>query len=410
MQHVLIIGAGPAGLALTAALTDCGLRVAVLTPTTPDTPWTNHYGIWAGELDALGLGGLLGHRWSNCVVYPGPQAQPLHRDYGLFDNARLQGHLLQRAEQGRVVWQRGHALHAVHHPTHSEVSTQEGQSLAARLVVDASGHAPALLQRPATARIAYQTAYGVVGRFSSLPVEPNQLVLMDYRDDHLAPAQRAEPPTFLYAMDLGDGRAFVEETSLAHTPGLPPEMLERRLQQRLAHSAIRIEQIERVEHCRFPMNLPLPDLHQPILGYGAAASMVHPATGYQVGTALHHAPKVAQALAQVLDQGIGTPHGLARAGWAALWPALRVQQRSLYLFGLEALLQFDLRQTQDFFAAFFQLPRPEWSGYLSGTLATPALLTTMLHLFGRAPMAVRLSLLRSLSRGGHHLRHARFGG
>lgn len=409
MLDVLIIGAGPAGLALAAALADQGLRVAVLAPGAPDTPWTNHYGIWAGELDALGLGGLLGHRWSNCVVYSGPQAQPLHRDYGLFDNARLQGHLLQRAEQGRVVWQRGYALHAVHHPTHSEVGTQEGQSLAARLVVDAGGHAPALLQRPAAARIAYQTAYGVVGRFSAPPVEPNQLVLMDYRGDHLTAAQRAEPPTFLYAMDLGGGRAFMEETSLAHTPGLPPEMLERRLQQRLAHSAIRIEQIERVEHCRFPMNLPLPDLHQPILGYGAAASMVHPATGYQVGAALHHAPAVAQALVHALDQGIGDPRGLARAGWAALWPAPRVQQHSLYLFGLEALLRLNLDQTQEFFTAFFRLPQPHWCGYLSATLSTPSLLATMLRLFGRAPMAVRLSLLRALG-SGRHLHRALVGG
>ena len=44
---------------------------------------------------------------------------------------------------------------------------------------------------------------------------------MDYRCDHLSEEQRSEPPTFLYAMDLGDGVFFVEETSLALAPGFP---------------------------------------------------------------------------------------------------------------------------------------------------------------------------------------------
>ena len=37
---------------------------------------------------------------------------------------------------------------------------------------------------------------------------------MDYRNDHLNEEQRKEPPTFLYAMDMGNGKYFLEETSL----------------------------------------------------------------------------------------------------------------------------------------------------------------------------------------------------
>jgi lycopene beta-cyclase len=55
------------------------------------------------------------------------------------------------------------------------------------------------------------------------PIPPQQMVLMDYRDDHLSPSERAAPPTFLYAMDLGDGVFFVEETSLAHCPAISLE-------------------------------------------------------------------------------------------------------------------------------------------------------------------------------------------
>ena len=51
---------------------------------------------------------------------------------------------------------------------------------------------------------------------------------MDYRCDHLSEEQRSEPPTFLYAMDLGDGVFFVEETSLALAPGVPYDVLKQR--------------------------------------------------------------------------------------------------------------------------------------------------------------------------------------
>ncbi len=403
MLDVLVIGAGPAGLALATTLGDAGLRVGGLAPAAPDTPWSPTYGVWVDELDGLGLETLLARRWSNCVVYSGVRAHPLARDYGLFDNHRLQDHLLARAARAQVTWQRGHAARAVHHATHTEVTTQAGTTLAARLVVDASGHTPALVARPQRAHVAYQAAYGVAGHFSAPPVARRQMVLMDYRGDHLSPAQRAEPPSFLYAMDLGEGRYFVEETSLAHAPALPLALLEQRLHQRLAHRGIRIDQVDQVERCLFPMNLPLPDPRQPLLAFGGAASMVHPATGYQVGIALRRAPEVAQALVRGLDQGIHTPQGLAQIGWEAIWSQARVQRRDLYLFGLETLLRLNLSQTQEFFAAFFALPPEQWSGYLSDTLSTAELRQTMLRLFGHAPWRVRAALVRSAVGNGIHL-------
>ncbi|MCB0162318.1 MAG: FAD-dependent monooxygenase, partial [Caldilineaceae bacterium] len=56
MTDVLIIGAGPAGLALAAALCDQGVRVAGLAPGAPATRWVNTYGIWADELAQRDLG------------------------------------------------------------------------------------------------------------------------------------------------------------------------------------------------------------------------------------------------------------------------------------------------------------------------------------------------------------------
>lgn len=127
-----------------------------------------------------------------------------------------------------------------HHGQVSTVSTASGSRLQPRLVVDASGHEPVFVRRPDTGPIAGQAAYGVVGRFSAPPVEPEQFVLMDYRAGHLSAAERLEPPTFLYAMDLGGGRFFVEETSLALAPPVPIDCLRQRLERRLAQRGVAV--------------------------------------------------------------------------------------------------------------------------------------------------------------------------
>lgn len=396
MLDVLVVGTGPAGIAISAALCDAGLQVEGVSPAAPDVPWANTYGIWVDEVAPLALTGMLGRRWSDCVAFAGERRVELQRDYGLFDNSRLQAHLLARAQAGGMVWHRGHVAQAVHHAYHTELTTHEGGSYAARLVVDASGHNPVLLQRPRVERISYQAAYGIVGRFSAPPVAPGQMVLMDYRSNHLGTHDLQQPPTFLYAMDLGQDRYFVEETSLAHAPAVAIDVLEGLLHQRLARQGIRVEEIEHVERVLFPMDLPLPWLTQPVLGYGAAASMVHPISGYQVGAALRYAAPVAQAIAVALETGRTSPGALARAGWEALWPQDRWRRRHLYLFGLANVLRFNVRQTQDFFAAFFNLPRNQWAGYLSDTLTTPQLLAAMWNLFVHAPNHVRRSLLTSV--------------
>ena len=228
---VLVVGAGPAALAIAAELAERGLAVAVLAATDPRDPWSNTYGIWGDEVDALGLGHLLEHRWSYTCSYFGsgssdpadPANSPTRhgRDYGLFDKTRLQQFWLERCEAAGVQWLRGQAQELSHGSGRSQVATAAGEVLEARLVVDASGHKAVFVQRPERGPVAGQAAYGVVGRFTAPPVQPGQFVLMDYRCDHLSPEERSEPPTFLYAMDLGQGRFFVEEPSLALAPPVP---------------------------------------------------------------------------------------------------------------------------------------------------------------------------------------------
>ena len=194
MADVLVIGSGPAGLSLAIALEQRGLSVEGLSATDPYKPWPNTYGIWADELEALGMSEFLAHRWQDTVVHMGQTAIPVQRDYGLIDREKLQGHWLSQTQQHGVKWHQAKAVGVTHGAKRSEVTTDEGEVLSARLVVDTSGHHPALVKRVAqTKPIAYQAAYGIVGRFSAPPIKPGRMVLMDYQDDYLPAPERSLP-------------------------------------------------------------------------------------------------------------------------------------------------------------------------------------------------------------------------
>lgn len=395
---VLVLGGGPAALCIASELNQRGVAVAGLAPDPVDDPWPNTYGIWADELEAVGLEQLLEHRWSDTVSYFGEggargedQSQPHGIDYGLLDRAALQRHWLERAEG--VVWHQDSAERVDVNGSTTSVSCSSGTTLQARVVIDASGSRTPHIRRPDQGLVAGQAAYGVVGRFSRPPIEAGRFVLMDYRCDHLSAAQRQEPPTFLYAMDLGDGTFFVEETSLALAPGVPYDVLKQRLQQRLDQRGVEITEVIHEEFCLFPMNLPLPDRLQPVLAFGGAASMVHPASGYMLGSLLRRGPGLAQALAEALSNPALGSAALAQQGWQALWPMELVLRHQLYQFGLSRLMGFNEALLRTHFATFFALPREEWFGFLTNTLPLPRLMGVMLRLFALSPWELRRGLV-----------------
>ncbi|MEM8613934.1 MAG: lycopene beta cyclase [Cyanobacteria bacterium P01_H01_bin.105] len=399
MHDVLVIGSGPAGLAIAAALCNQSLKVHGLALTSPSIPWSTNYGIWVDELDALGLPDLLSHRWPDCVGYFDQRERPLHREYGFLDQAKLQQYLLQQCDS--MNWHQGLANTIEHTENSSTVTTQSGEQFSAKLIIDATGHEPAFIQRPAKDNVAYQAAYGIFAQFSKPPIQPRRCVLMDYRDGHLPPEEKSKSPTFLYAMDLGNDIYFLEETSLAAHPAIPFETLKDRLHQRLKASQIEVLEIQREEHCLFPMNLTLPDFKQRVVGFGGAASMVHPATGYMVGALLRRAPILATAIATARQSA--TPSQLSQVAWKALWPSERLRKHHIYSFGLEALMRFDHPQLCCLFNAFFQLPRRQWSGFLADSLSTTHLLAAMVNMFSKAPNSVRGGLIRTVGTDGHLL-------
>jgi lycopene cyclase-like protein len=395
---VLVLGAGPAALCIAAALCERGVAVQGLAPDDPAAPWANTYGIWGPEVDELGLQQLLGHRWHDTRSYFGDQlatgAMVHGIDYGLFDKTALQQHWWGPCQNGGVRWHQGRAVAIEHESAGSVVITEAGEHLRARLVIDASGHHSRFVQRPDEGPVAGQTAYGIVGRFSAPPVDPGQFVLMDYRCDHLSEAERrCAPPTFLYAMDFGEGVFFVEETSLALAPAVPYDVLKDRLLRRLALRGISVEQVQHEEFCLFPMNLPLPDLQQRVVGFGGSASMVHPASGYMVGSLLRRAPALADAIAAGLRAPNAGAEQLAAQAWQALWPLELQRRHALYRFGLEKLMRFSDPQLRAHFTTFFSLPREQWFGFLTNTLSLHQLIAAMVRLFVVAPWSVKAGLM-----------------
>ena len=395
---ILILGSGPAALCLASELAKQNLIIKGISTKSPNEKWENTYGIWAAELEELGLESLLSHRWSKTVSFFGNGMNekgniPTEHsyDYGLINQEAFQNELLKNCKG--IKWLNETAKHITEKNKISEVICFSGLKLKARLVIDASGHKSNFIKRPAKHDVAQQAAYGIVGKFSSPPVKKDHFVLMDFRSDHLSNEELLSSPSFLYAMDLGNDTFFVEETSLASYPALSQDDLKKRLLNRLKNKGIKIKDIYHEENCLFPMNSPLPFKKQFVLGFGGSASMVHPASGYMIGSLLRRAPLLAKKLATFLNEPNLTSLELATKGWKVLWPYELTQRHKLYQYGLQRLMSFDENKLRSFFSNFFKLSTKEWVGFLTNTLPLPKLIYVMSKMFINSPLKIKLGML-----------------
>ena len=395
---ILILGSGPAALCLASELAKQNLVIMGISTKSPHEKWENTYGIWASELEELGLESLLSHRWSKTVSFFGDGTKDKgnnptkHKyDYGLINQEAFQNELLKKCKG--IQWLNETAKLIISENKISEVVCYSGLKLKARLVIDASGHKSKFIKRPLLKELAQQAAYGIVGKFSIPPVSKDQFVLMDFRSDHLTDQELSSSPSFLYAMDLGNETYFVEETSLASYPAFSKENLKKRLLSRLNNKNIKVQEIFHEENCLFPMNLPLPYKNQSVLGFGGAASMVHPASGYMIGSLLRRAPLLAEKLAIFLKEQNYSSLELASRGWSVLWPYELTQRHKLYQYGLQRLMSFDESRLRCFFSNFFKLSTKEWVGFLTNTLPLPKLVYVMSKMFINSPLKVKLGML-----------------
>ena len=396
---ILILGSGPAALCLASELAKQDLNIKGISTKSPNEKWENTYGIWASELEELGLESLLSHRWSRTVSFFGNgknkngNIPTKHNyDYGLINQEAFQNELLKKCKG--IEWLNETAKDITEKNKLSEVICFSGLKIKARLVIDASGHKSKFVKRPVQNEIAQQAAYGIVGKFSSPPVNREEFVLMDFRPDHLNKKEKSSSPSFLYAMDLGNETFFVEETSLASYPALSQEDLKKRLLKRLNNKGIKVSEIYHEENCLFPMNLPLPLKKQFVLGFGGAASMVHPASGYMIGSLLRRAPLLAEKLALFLKEPHLSSQQIASKGWDILWPYELTQRHKLYQYGLRRLMSFDESKLRSFFSNFFKLSTNEWVGFLTNTLPLPKLIYVMSKMFINSPLKVKLGMLK----------------
>lgn len=404
---LVVIGCGPAGLALAAESAKLGLSVGLIGP---DLPFTNNYGVWEDEFKDLGLERCIEHVWRDTIVYLDDN-DPIFigRAYGRVSRHLLHEELLKRCVEAGVSYLNTKVESIVEASGgHRLVECQGDIVIPCRLATVASGAASGKLLEYEVGgpRVSVQTAYGIEVEVENNPYDPSLMVFMDYRDflKHKAECLEAQYPTFLYAMSMSPTRVFFEETCLASKDAMPFDLLKNKLMSRLETMGIRIIRTYEEEWSYIPVGGSLPNTEQKNLAFGAAASMVHPATGYSVVRSLSEAPKYASVIANVLKQyhvknmlvSSRISENISLQAWNALWPQERKRQRAFFLFGLALILELDIEGIRTFFQSFFRLPKWMSQGFLGSTLSSADLLLFALYMFVIAPNEMRKCLINHL--------------
>lgn len=158
-----------------------------------------------------------------------------------------------------------------------------------------------------------------------------------------------------------------------------------------------MKKIHEVEWSFIPVGGPLPAVDQPITAFGAAANLIHPATGFSVSRSFAEAGPLADEMARVLlaapDAAVAD---MAARVWRTLWPLEKRTQAAFHVFGMELLASLDLVGTNSFFHTFFRLPRAYWHGFLSCRLSSLALIGFAFTTFVQAPPAIKFKLVHHL--------------
>ncbi|XP_010049451.2 lycopene epsilon cyclase, chloroplastic [Eucalyptus grandis] len=403
---LVVIGCGPAGLALAAESATLGLSVGLIGL---DLPFTNNYGVWEDEFKDLGLANCIEHVWKDTIIYL-DDSEPIliGRAYGRVSRHLLHEELLDRCVKSGVSFLSSKVENIFEAADgYSHVVCEHNVVIPCRLATVASGAASGkLLQYEVGGpRVSLQTAYGVEVEVENNPYDPDLMVFMDYRDSKQEiPCSEVHSPTFLYAMPMSSTRVFFEETCLASKEAMPFDVLKERLMFRLQTMGVRITKTYEEEWSYIPVGGSLPNTEQKNLAFGAAACMVHPATGYSVVRSLSEAPNYASAIANVLKAGQvkgaqayeRSNGNISMQAWNTLWPLERKRQRAFFLFGLALILQLDIEGIRTFFHTFFRLPRWMWQGFLGSTLSSADLVLFAFYMFAIAPNDMRKGLIRHL--------------
>lgn len=323
------MGLGPTGRALAHRAGLAGLSVVAIDPR-PERIWAPTYGCWADELPDWLPDRAVASRIAAPTVWT---TRPLRIDRpycvlskpGLHEALPLDGVTVL---PGRAATVSGH-----------RVELADGSSVTAAAVVDARG-LPAPGPRPAA------SAHGIFvdAELAAPMVAGDTGLLLDWRAENGAGPD--EPPSFLYAVPVGDGKVIFEETSLGLGGGVPQRELRRRTLNRLAAHGIRLRGDEPAEAAHYPLDQPPPTAvsgarSAAAIPFGSRGGMMHPCTGYGVAASLSLVDPAVAALRAGQDPVV------------TLWPW---QARLVYWMrtrGLHGMGRLTTEQTVTMFEAFF---------------------------------------------------------
>ena len=392
---VVIIGDGPAGSALALACRRVGVEVVLVGD---DAAWSATYSSWIDDLSEPSRPALIDVDTviaaSSAEVWAyGARAHALRRPYATLDNSSLRS-ALRHDVPHRSARVTDVVTGAIGRAEGHQVELEGGDSIRARMVVDATGWPARFARRDAEQPAAWQTALGVV--LAEPPAgELGRATFMDFRrvtgpDGAPSTVGPRGVTTFCYSLPMPDGW-LVEETVLAASPAIEPIALLPRLAARLGrHPDDLLADAVRTEYVRIPLGGSLPDHRQPIVAFGAASGYVHAATGFSVAASIRAAPRVAAAIGEALSSG----RGIVDTGSIAdsVWPDAMRRTRVLHDYGLEVLLELDDDEVRSFFDSFFELSVDDWTAYLRVDSSPRQISAVMARLFRSSSWQLRRRL------------------
>ena len=374
-MRAIVIGSGPAGWIAAGACAAEGWSTAIVSPSFG--PFAPTYCAWLDDLPP-DWREEVACVWPEVDMWAASGVRTLPRAYAWVDGARARARLEREAEgverieaSVQSLARRGHGL---------EVET-DGGVLQADLLIDCAGRVGAFAEVEAgKPPAALQTAYGEFLEGQG----PTRPVLMDFRPLE-GPAMH--PPSFGYLLPLPDGSVLVEETVLAARPAVPVDELRGLQARRKEMYGLQSLPVREIERVHIAMGGPRAGLQGPVAAYGAAAGMVHPATGYLFATLLRVRPRLRRGLARALRASKVERRVEVLSG--SLWPRTTGLSRGLQVAGLELVLRMDQARVGGFFEAFFRCPTSAWAGYMRGDPSLFGVLRGMASTFGRLPARER---------------------
>ena len=386
-----ILGSGPAGAAAAVELLVAGQDVSWVAPNIGQ-PWQQFLGLWLDEARALGLEEHLANRWENVSVRFSPSSKvELNRTYARLDNTSLCEHWLRPFQSHPEFLIEGKAVAIQDESTHVSVTLSDGTEIRSDFVLDARGASTQPAQGRKEALV--QSAYGIILRSTSGALSSTSATLMDFSD--VSP-QWSRPATFLYALPLAPDTFLLEETSLAHAPGLPPSELKTRLWDRLARLGVQGEVVGE-EHVHIPMAPPLPPRTAPTVALGAAAALINPMSGYSVPAGIAHARDMVGFLLGGLAEN-KTPLALRKETWQRTWSPERRLERKIRLFGIDVLTQLNLDDSRSFLETLFRVNPDSWKVLLGHSSQPAELLNAMHKTFRALPFPLQIKASFGISR------------